>query len=109
MKNMNPNNNDDSYSNKSMHDKMLVIYNLCCDIDRSGIPESASEKEKDRLWSWLDGLAQQYIIYTIEGRCSLGRTLACGMEEIENDLDEDYKLFKALEEKSHLEKQQDEH
>lgn len=53
-----------------------------------------TDEETDEIYAVADGLTEEWVMNTIEGRCSLQRTLDWGVERIENYVDEKIKTLK---------------
>ena len=47
-----------------------------------------TDEETDEIYGVADGLTEEWVMNTLEGRCSLQRTLDWGVERVEHYVDE---------------------
>lgn len=76
---------------ESLHDKVGKMNWLGSQIHYKLIELNSSpftDEETNEIYAVADGLTEEWVINTIEGRCSLQRTLDWGLERIENYVDE---------------------
>lgn len=70
---------------ESVRDKMNRAYNLALDCEK--YTERLPEDESDVIWAYIDGLFQNHIMNTINGKCSLAVSLAFDMDKVERWID----------------------
>ncbi len=85
----------------SIKEKLVIVANLACDLaydyDKVVDTDELYGKEtSDRIWIYVDGLAQKRIYNGVNGRLSLAENIKFDLSEEEKIINKDIRLFKRI-------------
>ena len=78
----------------SLHERVGQMNTLALRIVRNQLP--MSEKESDIVYSIADGLAEDYVMRTIAGRCSLKQRMSTPLTKLDRYVDDRLALLNTI-------------